>query len=166
MVVVLVVVLMVVVDVEVVILPIVSYVEQMGILHLHVPNSTLMPLMHLLQTQIQLKLFILNATSHKVILIGMLTQEHISSFPDHISQLAPYSGNMDVLFGNYDKLPISHTSNSMISKNLSLCGVLVVPNLTKNLLSISKLTTDHPVVVHFSRQFFNIQYRARKQVIA
>lgn len=52
MVVVLVVVLMVVVDVEVVILPIVSYVEQMGILHLHVPNSTLMPLMHLLQTQI------------------------------------------------------------------------------------------------------------------
>lgn len=44
--------------------------------------------------------------------------------------------------------------------------VLVVPYLTKNLLSISKLTCDNPVDVLFSASLFLIQDRTTKQVIA
>lgn len=53
-----------------------------------------------------------------------------------------------------------------ISKNLLLRDVLVIPKLTKNLLSIRKLTLDHPVDVLFSQPFFNIQDKESKQVIA
>lgn len=44
--------------------------------------------------------------------------------------------------------------------------VLVVPHLTKNLLSISKLTTDNPVDVLFSQPYFTIQDRKTRQALA
>lgn len=90
----------------------------------------------------------------------------MTASPENVSQLTPYTGNMHVLFGNGNKLPISHTGSSMISKDLVLRDVLVIPELTKTLLSICKLTTDHSVDVLFSQPFFYIQDRASKQVIA
>lgn len=78
---------------------------------------------------------------------------------NNVSQTAPHSGKMKVTFGNGNKLPISHVGNSTVSKNLLLRDVLVIPHLTKNLLSISKLTMDHPIDVLFSQPFFTIQDR-------
>lgn len=54
----------------------------------------------------------------------------------------------------------------MISKNLLLRDVLVIPRLIKILLSISKLTLDHPVDFLFYQPFLTIQDRSGKQVIA
>lgn len=73
---------------------------------------------------------------------------------------------MHVTFGNGAKLPISHMGSSIVSNKLLLCDILAIPNLTKNLLSISKLTMDHPVDVIFSQPFFTIQYMESKQIIA
>ncbi|GJU90139.1 retrovirus-related pol polyprotein from transposon TNT 1-94 [Tanacetum coccineum] len=91
---------------------------------------------------------------------------HMTSSPDNVSHSAPHSGNMRVFFGNGDALPVSHIGQSMVSNKILLRDVLVIPKLTKNLLSISKLTMDHPVDVLFSQPFFNIQDRETKQVIA
>ncbi|KAI3765987.1 hypothetical protein L2E82_16034 [Cichorium intybus] len=91
---------------------------------------------------------------------------HMTPSPENVSSSAPYSGNMHVTVGNGAQLPISHVGHSSISNKLALRDVLVIPKLTKNLLSISKLTMDHPVDVLFSQPFFNIQDRDSKQVIA
>lgn len=44
--------------------------------------------------------------------------------------------------------------------------VLVVPHLTKNMLSVSKLTHDTPVDFLLSDKFFSIQNRKTKEIIA
>ncbi|KAL8495545.1 hypothetical protein ACS0TY_019614 [Phlomoides rotata] len=45
-------------------------------------------------------------------------------------------------------------------------NVLVVPHLTKNLLSISKLTPDYPVDILFTDRSFVIQNRMTKEPLA
>lgn len=82
------------------------------------------------------------------------------------SQSAPHTGNMHVIFGNGNHLPVSHIGQSSVLKNLLLRDDLVIPKLTKSLLSISKLTMDHPVDVLFSQSFFHIRDREPKQVLA
>ena len=78
----------------------------------------------------------------------------------------PYKGKHQVIFGNGKRLPITHIGSSKLCDNINLRNVLVVPNLTKKLLSISKLTADHPVDVLFSQKNFHIQDRTTKQVLA
>ncbi|KAJ0726006.1 putative RNA-directed DNA polymerase [Helianthus annuus] len=85
---------------------------------------------------------------------------------DSLNHFVPYKGNHHVIFGNGKKLPITHMGSSTIANNIPLRNVLVIPNLTKKLLSISKLTTDHPVDVFFSQYFFYIQDWKTKQVLA
>ncbi|KAJ0878802.1 hypothetical protein HanRHA438_Chr10g0443981 [Helianthus annuus] len=79
---------------------------------------------------------------------------------------SPYKGNNKVVFGDGKQLPITHTGSYNLCHNIKLHNVLVVPNLTKKLLSISKLTSDHPVDVLFSQHYFHIQDRVTKQVLA
>ncbi|KAJ0853298.1 putative RNA-directed DNA polymerase [Helianthus annuus] len=78
----------------------------------------------------------------------------------------PTQGNQNVYFGNGQSLPITHVGNTKILGNLALNNVLVVPNLTKNLLSIGKLTEDNPVDVIFSHPYFYIQDRQTKETLA
>lgn len=81
---------------------------------------------------------------------------HMTPSTQHISHTAPHTGNMQVLFGNGHHLPVSHIGHSYISNNLLLRDALVIPKLTKSLLSISKLTLDHLADVLFSQPFFHI----------
>ncbi|GJZ85708.1 putative leucine-rich repeat protein [Tanacetum coccineum] len=78
----------------------------------------------------------------------------------------PYTGNDHVTVGNGNILNISRIGNASIAKNIDLLDVLVVPKLTKKLLSISKLTEDSPVDVLFSHNTFNIQNRRTKDILA
>ncbi|KAJ0837252.1 putative RNA-directed DNA polymerase [Helianthus annuus] len=78
----------------------------------------------------------------------------------------PTHGKKRVFFGNGQSLPITHVGNTKLFGKLDLKNVLVVPNLTKNLLSISKLTEDNLVDVVFSYPHFFIQDRLTKQIIA
>lgn len=79
--------------------------------------------------------------------------------PNNLSNASPYKGNANVIVSNGYTLNISHTGYTQISKDIKLHDVLVAPHLNKNLLSISKLTTDNSVDVLFSQPYFTIQDR-------
>lgn len=83
--------------------------------------------------------------------------DHMTPTCDSLTWLILYSGKNQVIFGNGKKIPITHTGSSTISNKLPLHSILVIPNLTMNLLSIYKLTTNHPIDVQFSLPFFNVQ---------
>lgn len=77
-----------------------------------------------------------------------------------------YVGKDKVIVGNGASLPITHTGTSKPSSNLKLLDVLLVPHLTKNLLSISKLTSDFPLQVIFTDSSFIIQNKITRKVVA
>lgn len=83
-----------------------------------------------------------------------------------LENYSPYSGNDRVVVGNGASLPITYTRSCNLSRNVHLLDVLVVPHITKNLLSISKLTSDYPVNVVFSNVSFTIQNRVTQQTLA
>ncbi|KAM0067602.1 putative RNA-directed DNA polymerase [Helianthus debilis subsp. tardiflorus] len=83
-----------------------------------------------------------------------------------LQNTVPMQGNQKVFFGNGQSLPITHIGNTKIFGNIALNDVLVVPSITKNLLSIGKLTEDNPIDVVFSHPYFYIQDRQTKKTLA
>ena len=83
----------------------------------------------------------------------------------HLDQASNYMGKDHVVVGNGVSLPITHTGTISITPSLELLDVLVVSRLTKNLLSISKLTSDFPLVVTFTNNFFSIQNCQTRRVM-
>lgn len=72
---------------------------------------------------------------------------HITNDPQHLLSAVPYEGHDSVIVGNGDFLPITHIGSiplPALSGNLNLNEVLICPNITKSLLSVSKLTNDYP----------------------
>lgn len=90
----------------------------------------------------------------------------MTSNPSSLDSVSHYNGSDHVVFGNGDFSHISHIGTSQLSPHLKLSDVLIVPSITKNLLSISKLTQDSPVDVLFSNPFFQIQNRKTKEILA
>ncbi|KAJ9552406.1 LOW QUALITY PROTEIN: hypothetical protein OSB04_016451 [Centaurea solstitialis] len=84
----------------------------------------------------------------------------------NLDATSPYSGAEQVTIGNGTALNISHVGHCSISPSIKLLNVLVVPELTKNLLSISQLTSDLPVDITFSDHFFVIQKWDTKEILA
>ncbi|KAJ9546279.1 hypothetical protein OSB04_018822 [Centaurea solstitialis] len=68
--------------------------------------------------------------------------------------------------GSGHPLPITRIGNCSITPNITLHDILVVPNLTRNLLSISRLTRDYPINVVFSDDFFTVQNRVNGRILA
>jgi hypothetical protein len=91
---------------------------------------------------------------------------HMTPAHSTLDQSTTYMGNDCVIVGNGASLPITHTGKIAPSPDLHLLDVLVVPHLTKNLLSISKLTHDFPLSVTFTDNFFTIQNRRMGRVVA
>lgn len=91
---------------------------------------------------------------------------HMTSQTSGLDSFEPYTGNGRVIVGNGNSLSISHIGSRDFSNGVKLLDVLVVPHLTKNLVSISKLTHDYPVDVVYSDKSFEIQSRANKTVLA
>ena len=71
---------------------------------------------------------------------------HVTPDPGNMSQSTEYMGKEHLTVGNGNSLPITHTGFLFISPNthtnthLKLKQILCVPKITKNLLSISKIT--------------------------
>lgn len=65
--------------------------------------------------------------------------------------------NSSPLRGNGDKLPITHIGDKNIEKNLHLKDIFVVPELRKNLISVSKLVTDNPCSLDFIDRGFIVK---------
>ncbi|XP_076912187.1 uncharacterized protein LOC143570413 [Bidens hawaiensis] len=91
---------------------------------------------------------------------------HMAPDFESLSQSSFYQGNTRVIFGNGKTLLVTHTGTSIINDHISLRDVLVVPNLTKKLLYVSKLTSDYPVDVLLSQPFYHIQDRKTNKVLA
>lgn len=67
-----------------------------------------------------------------------------------------YKGDDKLQVGNINQLCISHVGSSSLL-NLHLPNMLIVPKLTKNLLSVSKLTDDNNVYVELWSKHCNIK---------
>ncbi|GJU66919.1 putative RNA-directed DNA polymerase [Tanacetum coccineum] len=80
--------------------------------------------------------------------------DHMTATTDNVTNVTPALGTNFVTFGNNESLLISHTGSSHLLNNVVLNDVLVVPRLTKNLLSVSKLTRDNHVDVLLSHPNF------------
>jgi transposase InsO family protein len=91
---------------------------------------------------------------------------HMTPTHSTLDQSTTYTGKDCVIVGNGASLPITHTGKISPSPDLHLLDVLVVPHLTKNLLSISKLTRDFPLSVTFTNNFFTVQDRRTGRVVA
>ena len=91
---------------------------------------------------------------------------HMTPDPSQLDKVEPYHGKDCVIVGNGASLPITHTGTLSPSSNFQLLDVLVVPRLTKNLLSISKLTSDFPLSVTFSHDHFVVQNRVTGTAVA
>ena len=70
-----------------------------------------------------------------------------------LDQSTTYIGKNYVIVRNGASLPLTHTGKISSSPNLYLLDVLVIPHLTKNLLSINKLTHDFSLSVTFTNNF-------------
>ncbi|XP_024041750.1 uncharacterized protein LOC112098966 [Citrus clementina] len=87
---------------------------------------------------------------------------HMTNDPGIIKRLKPYHGNSSIYVGNGNSLNISHVGQTKLNTangKLLLKDVLVVPKLTKNLISVSQLTSDNKCTVEFSSNDFLIKDR-------
>ena len=83
-----------------------------------------------------------------------------------LDQSTSYTGKDCVIVGNGASLPITHTGKLSHSPDFQLLDVLVVPHITKNILSISKLTTAFPLSIIFTNNFFTVQNHQTGRVVA
>ena len=76
---------------------------------------------------------------------------HVTSTIDSMNTNSEYSGTGKLALGDGSKLPIKHIGHIILptSRSLHLKNVLIVPSITKNLISISKFTIENDVIVDF-----------------
>lgn len=94
---------------------------------------------------------------------------HVTNDPQHQLSAVPYEGSDSVIVGNGDFLPITHIGSIPlhgISGNLHLKDVLVCPDITKSLLSVSKLTDDYPCEFTFDSKHVFIKDKATQHLLS
>jgi transposase InsO family protein len=90
----------------------------------------------------------------------------MTSKPGMLTDVRKYFGTDSVVIGNGSSLPIVGIGDSFIKQNntkLPINDVLLVPELTKNLLSVSQLTKQFPVNCEFSDVDFCVKERKTGQ---
>jgi len=93
---------------------------------------------------------------------------HITNAPHKLTQTQLYEGSDSVMVGNGNFLPITHTGSGSLpstSGNLPLNDVLVCPDISKPLLSVSKLTNDYPCVFQFDCDDVRIYDKATRKLL-
>lgn len=81
---------------------------------------------------------------------------HVTGSYENITNATEYGGKECVTIGNGDKLPITCIGSASLSNGkhvLHLDNVLCVPEIAKNLVSISKLAQDNNVFIEFHGDF-------------
>lgn len=77
----------------------------------------------------------------------------------------PYRGKDKVDFGNGNVLPISRIGTLLVTRQLKLQDILIVPHIKKKLHFVSKLLNDYPVYFFFCRSSFAIQDSINKKIL-
>ena len=81
-----------------------------------------------------------------------------------------YQGKNKLVVGNGEKLLISHIDYSDLPiydphKHIALTDILYVPDITKNLISISKLLHDNDIDVEFHKSVCFIKDKRRGKIL-
>lgn len=93
---------------------------------------------------------------------------HMTGKPGILSNIRKYSGTDSVIIGDGSSMPILAIGDSCVKQKssvLPLNDVLLVPNLTKNLLSVSQLTKQYPVNCEFTNVDFYVKKRETGQAM-
>ena len=93
---------------------------------------------------------------------------HLSHSAQTLSNVQPYSGADQVTIGDGHSLPILNTGNKSFffhSKVFCLNQVLHVPQLSTNLISVSKFCTDNAVFFEFHSTHFFVKDQVTKQTL-
>nr|GLL27111.1 hypothetical protein L195_g010371 [Ipomoea trifida] len=88
---------------------------------------------------------------------------HMTNNAGMLSYTKPYKGNDVIYVGNGNKLDITHSGNACIGE-LNLKDVLVVPKLKKNLISVSKITSENFCTVEFTSSDFVIKDHNKRTI--
>ena len=91
---------------------------------------------------------------------------HMTTDPSIFDHYKNYMGKNSLIVENGASLPITYTGTLPPLPKIHSLDVLVVPRLTKNLLSISKLTYDFPLSITFTNNHITIQNRQTRRVVA
>ncbi|KAA8546621.1 hypothetical protein F0562_002640 [Nyssa sinensis] len=95
--------------------------------------------------------------------------DHMTASTGNLQSVTPYTKFDGVMVGNGHILPITHIGTATLSSgssSIKLNDVLVVPDIQKDLLSVSKLTSDYPLIFEFNGPGFVLKDRISKQIIA
>ena len=93
---------------------------------------------------------------------------HITNDASRLQSSEPYIGNDQFIVGNGDYLPITHVGSIALQTpqgTLPLKEVLVCPEITKSLLSVSKLTSEFSCEITFDSESVLVKDNGTKQVI-
>ncbi|KAI4389249.1 hypothetical protein MLD38_001497 [Melastoma candidum] len=98
---------------------------------------------------------------------------HVTPVLGDLKETSPYQGESQVMVGNGEHLPITHTGHKhvypaipgSVSSSLSLAHVLHAPALTQRLISVSKLCRDNDVSVKFHSTGFCVKDNKTKQIM-
>ncbi|GAV79639.1 hypothetical protein CFOL_v3_23103 [Cephalotus follicularis] len=99
----------------------------------------------------------------------MAANSQIVNTPGNLQEITAYIGTDAVVVGNGEYLPIIHNGKgkiSIVTTDLSLKQVLVVPDIKKNLLSVSQLTSDLPCSVNFTGNGFVVKDLMMKRILS
>ena len=91
---------------------------------------------------------------------------HMTADPSILDQSKNYTGKNYVIVGNSASLLSTHIGTLSPVSNIHLLDILVVPHLSKNHLSISKLTSNFPLFVTFTNNLITIQNCQTGRVVA
>jgi len=90
---------------------------------------------------------------------------HMTNSSGKLSNLKPYKGTDKIVVGNGSELNITHIGSGSVS-GLKLNEVLVVPELKKKLLSVSKLTKDNYCTIEFDESTFDVKDKVTGKQLA
>lgn len=81
---------------------------------------------------------------------------HVTTDLNSLSLHAPYDGTEELVVGDGMGLKITHFGSCSFS-SLTLNNVLVVPSMSRNIISISQLCQDNNVSIEFSSNSFYVK---------
>lgn len=97
---------------------------------------------------------------------------HLTNDVNNMHVNEAYSGTSKLFVGNGASLCITHIGhvvlklkNSITSPTITLNNILLVPQITKNLISISQLTKDNNVVVEFIDKFCFVKDKVKNLIM-
>ena len=97
---------------------------------------------------------------------------HFTNDMNNVNDAEHFAGNSKLVVGNGVGLCITHICSVVLRmldalnySDLKLNNILLVPKITKNLISISKLTKDNNVVVEFTDSFCFVKDKVKNSVM-